>query len=1127
MPAFLLGFAAQFSALPFNGGSMQGYFLKATFCLVLVTAASLQNRTTFADQDLAREPLPTVWQADAELTDVFFLNADLGWAVGAQGVILRTTDGGDNWHEISQVVEPIANDLPLDLKIRNMRNGIRTRSTGIANGNSADQPVRCRFESVHFVDEMFGWIAGGYEVPYVGRSRAVILRTKDGGVTWEAVENLVIPRITRIKFTDPINGWAIGQTGNLFQDGIFYTSDGGQSWSSQSSSKTTGFTDAEKTDTGFVALGQTGRPGVVSANSYEASVILTKNVDRISQLRMANHQSGWAVGENGTLLQTDNGGLSWSPVDMSRIKNLVAAFDFASLSITRQKIWFAGDPGTFLFSLDRSTGMTTSHRTPVNARINHVHFVDDQTGWAVGASGTIIATVDGGQSWKVQRSGNRRAAILCVASNNQSLPFEVLSKYAIEDSRICASLVLEGSNEQNRVAIQALDRLGSTTAFSIEARPPTSEAADAEAHRQKVLKKLVRVLRTQQPNVIVCNFGHALSPTSAALSPKTVTLIEDAIRLAANRNGFPQQIEAAGLKTWQVDRLAVLDPTGTVVIDPHRLLPRSGVLIEDQISISRALVGQPICVNQIPKYRVSHFTGRNRIKAGDLLSGLGTSDSIPSRSDENSKRGNLNMIQQANAKQKKFEQFIQFEANTPHDLLVWRQQIQSFTMPMDRNVAGTWLMQMADRYLVAGKTELAANSAILLVTYWPDHAFAPACLTWLAQYYASDEFGQIEFRKRIKSGQLKKNGELTRSERTRHQFETAPRTIQQNGVSHLVWTPTQSLPDPNGTNDYESQVKLASHEEPTIVARPAHFDDRLKLASHFLSQLAQRDPELIAGSQYQLLKAQLSRRINGILANEGRFNGLVQKREFDGEGISIGAQRELGLNGLLAATADPLRMLNCRKSDQRPRLDGKLDDPCWQSAIDSEHLVLPTVQLPGVERFKDVVLFAYDDQFFYAGFTCHKIQGQHYNARKQARPRDADLSRRDRVELVIDLDRDYRSTNHFVIDHRGWVSENCTGSLGWNPDWYVSQAENETTWTVEIAIPLDQMIPGTIEPGTTWAFQVARRADQEQDIWNRSAANQSKTRPSIQTGLQMGLLSRPADFELIRFIETDESIVSR
>ncbi len=42
---------------------------------------------------------------DAELTDVFFLDPDQGWAVGDRGAILRTEDGGRHW-QVQRVGAP-------------------------------------------------------------------------------------------------------------------------------------------------------------------------------------------------------------------------------------------------------------------------------------------------------------------------------------------------------------------------------------------------------------------------------------------------------------------------------------------------------------------------------------------------------------------------------------------------------------------------------------------------------------------------------------------------------------------------------------------------------------------------------------------------------------------------------------------------------------------------------------------------------------------------------------------------------------------------------------------------------------------------------------------------------------
>src|SRR5262249_42351293 len=65
---------------------------------------------------------------DAPLRAVQFLNAKEGWAVGDEGVVWQTIDGGKSWER---------------------------QPTG----------VRASLRSVHFVNELVGWAAGREELP--------------------------------------------------------------------------------------------------------------------------------------------------------------------------------------------------------------------------------------------------------------------------------------------------------------------------------------------------------------------------------------------------------------------------------------------------------------------------------------------------------------------------------------------------------------------------------------------------------------------------------------------------------------------------------------------------------------------------------------------------------------------------------------------------------------------------------------------------------------------------------------------------------------------------------------------------------------------------------------------------
>ena len=68
--------------------------------------------------------------------------------------------------------------------------------------------------------------------------------------------------------------------------------------------------------------------------------------------------------------------------------------------------WAVGDSGTILATGDG--GATWAPQTSgTQSHLSAVQFLDAETGWAVGDSGTILATGDGGATWAPQTSGTR------------------------------------------------------------------------------------------------------------------------------------------------------------------------------------------------------------------------------------------------------------------------------------------------------------------------------------------------------------------------------------------------------------------------------------------------------------------------------------------------------------------------------------------------------------------------------------------------------------------------------------------------------------------------------------------------------------------------------------------------
>ncbi len=114
------------------------------------------------------------------------------------------------------------------------------------------------------------------------------------------------------------------------------------------------------TDRGGWSVGDTGR--ITRISSANSNATLTQQTSGTTQnlngVHMLDANTGWIVGNSGTILKTTNGGGAWMP---------------------------------------QTSGTT--------ANLRDVHFVDANRGWAVSDGGVILTTSDGGATWTPEPSG--------------------------------------------------------------------------------------------------------------------------------------------------------------------------------------------------------------------------------------------------------------------------------------------------------------------------------------------------------------------------------------------------------------------------------------------------------------------------------------------------------------------------------------------------------------------------------------------------------------------------------------------------------------------------------------------------------------------------------------------------
>ena len=128
---------------------------------------------------------------------------------------------------------------------------------------------------------------------------------------------------------------------------------------------------------------------------------------------------GWAVGDSGTILATDDGGATWVAQDSGTTETL-SDVDFADSThgwAVGGTSWGGGDGCSSVIVATADGGRTwKTQRIGSTEDLEGVSFSDPTHGWAVGgysndaqrsSTGCILSTTNGGATWRKQDAGTR------------------------------------------------------------------------------------------------------------------------------------------------------------------------------------------------------------------------------------------------------------------------------------------------------------------------------------------------------------------------------------------------------------------------------------------------------------------------------------------------------------------------------------------------------------------------------------------------------------------------------------------------------------------------------------------------------------------------------------------------
>jgi len=201
---------------------------------VIVTGTGITSGLSRTDTLIVTvTALPALWvnetPAGFESTtfrDVFFINENAGVAVGDNGTILSSGDGGDNWSDQSGVTSNQLTAVHSDGSVwyavgwdistglgKIIRNSTGTWETVV-------DTIQSLLNDVFVIDNNNVWVVAFNGVAY---------QTTNGGTTWIARENIVtgFTQLFKIWFTNSSEGY-IGTTGSTTS--ILKTINGGDDW---------------------------------------------------------------------------------------------------------------------------------------------------------------------------------------------------------------------------------------------------------------------------------------------------------------------------------------------------------------------------------------------------------------------------------------------------------------------------------------------------------------------------------------------------------------------------------------------------------------------------------------------------------------------------------------------------------------------------------------------------------------------------------------------------------------------------------------------------------------------------------------------------------------------------------
>jgi photosystem II stability/assembly factor-like uncharacterized protein len=266
------------------------------------------------------------------------------WAVGINGNVFHSDDGGGTWSSLTQGTGTLRSVYTLGNAVwmvgdngkcfTSTNNGSTWTEQTLNGGNSVN--------GVLLIDSQTGFVVG---------NGGAILKTINGGTTWEAKSSSTTQKLNTIAFADAQVGYVVGAAGVVLR-----STNGGDNWT---------------------GIGGSG---------------WTKDITSIA----VNGSTIYVTGGDAFCAKSVNGGSTWTDLNFTTDSQSDVNGVFAK---SANEAVFVGGGGYVRVTNNGGSSFTWG-RHSLHGTLNSVFFHDNMNGWACSEkSNVVLRTTDGGLNW--------------------------------------------------------------------------------------------------------------------------------------------------------------------------------------------------------------------------------------------------------------------------------------------------------------------------------------------------------------------------------------------------------------------------------------------------------------------------------------------------------------------------------------------------------------------------------------------------------------------------------------------------------------------------------------------------------------------------------------------------------